>query len=72
MLRIFDEYIIVFGQEGGIVMITYIIEDLNIIKLITGKENYRKILLHINHDNKTARYESDYTLFELTETLNYN
>ncbi|MDD2434697.1 MAG: hypothetical protein PHO63_00380 [Bacilli bacterium] len=53
-------------------MSTYIIKDKNIIKKLTGKEIYNRILLHIDLVEKTAKYESDYTLYELTERLKYN
>jgi hypothetical protein len=53
-------------------MITHIIRDLGIIRKLTGKENHKLILLHLNHDKREAKYQSDYTLFELTEALNYN
>ena len=53
-------------------MNTYIIEDLDTIKTITGKDIYKKIILHVDNNNKEAKYESDYTLFELTERSDYS
>lgn len=53
-------------------MNTYIIDDLSIIIKITGKDIYKKIILHIDEENRVAKYESDYTLFELTERVDYN
>lgn len=50
----------------------YIIENLDIIKKITGKDIYKKIILRINNRKKEAKYESDYTLYELTERLDYD
>ena len=52
-------------------MITYIIRDLDVIRKLTGKDNYRVIKLHLDEEKKEVKYESDYTLFELTEKLNY-
>lgn len=53
-------------------MKTYIIEDLDIIKKVTGKDAYKKIILHIDNRRKDAKYESDYTLYDLTERVDYN
>lgn len=53
-------------------MSTYIIDNFDTIKIITGKSIYKKIVLHIDDKNKIAKYESDYTLYELTERLDYN
>ncbi len=52
-------------------MNTYIIDNIDIIKEITGKSIYNKIIIHIDIDKKEAKYESDYTLYELTERLDY-
>lgn len=52
-------------------MKSYIIKDLAVIKKITGKD-YQKIIVHINLKDKTAKYETDHTLFELTETVDYH
>ena len=52
-------------------MITHIVKDSKIIKKLTGHK-YNLILLHLDHDKKEAKYQSDYTLFELTERLNYD
>jgi predicted polyphosphate/ATP-dependent NAD kinase len=53
-------------------MITYIIADFGTIKGITGKDIYKKIILHLDNKKKEAKYESDFTLFELTEKLDYS
>lgn len=53
-------------------MKTYIIDDFDTIVKITGKNVYKKIILHINDKKREVKYESDYTLFELTERLDYN
>jgi chromosome condensin MukBEF ATPase and DNA-binding subunit MukB len=53
-------------------MTTYVIDDLEVIKKITGRDIYKKIVLHVDSQKKEAKYESDYTLFELTERLDYD
>lgn len=53
-------------------MKTYIIDNLDIIKAITGKDVYKKIILHVDDKKKIAKYESDYTSYELTERADYD
>jgi hypothetical protein len=51
---------------------TYIIVNLDTIKAITGKDLYKKIILHLNTKKRVAKYESDYTSYELTERADYD
>lgn len=53
-------------------MNTYIIRDKDTIMKLTGNPKYNRILLHLDNEQKIVRYEADYTLFELTERLNYD
>lgn len=52
-------------------MTTYIIDNSDIIKNITGKEVYKKKILYVNSSKIESNFESDYTLYELTERLEY-
>ena len=52
-------------------MNTYIIDSVDVIEKITGKDIYKKIILHVNSSKREAKYESDYTLYELTEKSDY-
>lgn len=53
-------------------MNTYIIRDKNAIMKLTGITIYNRIILHLDNEQKTVKYETDYTLFELTERLDYD
>jgi hypothetical protein len=52
-------------------MVSYIIRDIDLIVKLTNKDYYHMIILHLDKSNKKATYESDYTLFELTEKIDY-
>jgi hypothetical protein len=39
---------------------------------LTGNPRYSRILLHLDNEHKIVKYEADYTLYELTERLEYN
>lgn len=51
---------------------TYIIRDKDAILKLTGNPRYNRILLHLDYEQKIVKYEADYTLFELTERLEYD
>jgi predicted nucleic acid-binding protein len=53
-------------------MKTYIIKDSNIIMSLINDNRVNQIVLHIDSKKKIAKYESDYTLYELTLRTNYN
>lgn len=53
-------------------MKTYIITDSIIIKNLTSDSRINKMLLHLDYEKKIANYECDYTLFELTLSVNYD
>lgn len=53
-------------------MNTYIVRDKEAIIRLTGNPRYNRILLHLDNEHKIVKYESDYTLFELTERLDYD
>lgn len=52
-------------------MYTHIIRDKNAIMKLTGNPRYNRIILHLDNEQKLVKYEADYTLFELTERLDY-
>ena len=51
---------------------TYIIRDKDTIIKLTGNPRYNRILIHLDNEQKIVKYEADYTLFELTERLEYD
>lgn len=70
-LQIKNFYNILYHQ-GGVMLNTYIIRDKDIIMKLTGNSRYNRILLHLDNEQKVVKFEADYTLFELTERLEYN
>jgi hypothetical protein len=58
-------------MKGAFCMQTYIIDDFDKIMKITGRSIYKKIILHVDDKKKDAKFESDYTLYDLTERVDY-
>lgn len=53
-------------------MTTHIITNTDIIEKLTNDIRINKMILHLNSKKKIAKYESDYTLFELTIPIDYD
>jgi hypothetical protein len=53
-------------------MKTCIITNSAIIKEITNNTRISKMFLHLDSKKKIAKYECDYTLYELTLIVNYD
>lgn len=49
----------------------FVIDDIVFIKELTKRDNIKKMILRVDYDKKKARFESDFTLFDLTENLDY-
>lgn len=52
-------------------MTTHIITNTDVIEKLTNDIRINKMILHLNSKKKIAKYESDYTLFELTIPIDY-